>query len=366
MPHRYGVGFIGTGNIFSAYVKGCRTFDVLDLVACADIDVSRALVQAEAQGIPKGCSVVELLEDPSIDIVINLTVPKVHAEVSLAAIRAGKHVYSEKPLAVTRDEGRRVLEAAEKAGVRLGCAPDTFLGGGHQTCRKLIDEGVIGVPVAAVAFMCSHGPESWHPNPDIFYQVGAGPMLDMGVYLITALVNLLGPARRVTGSARRSSATRVATSEERWGHEFNVEVPTHVAAVIDFAAGTVATVLASFDMWAHNLPSIEVYGSEGSVSVPSPNYFGGEVATRLGRAKEWQKQPLTHREDVGRGMGAADLAFGLAYERAHRASGELAYHVLDIMSAIEEASASGEHVELASSCDRPEALPPGLPAGVLD
>ncbi len=360
------VGIIGCGNIFNAYVKGCRAFAILDVAACADIDHSRAQAKAEELGVPRACSVKELLADPEVQIVVNLTVPKAHAEVSLAAIAAGKSVHSEKPLAVTRAQGQQILAAAKDKGVLVGCAPDTFLGGGLQTCRKLIDDGWIGQPVAATAFMMGHGPEGWHPNPDFFYQQGAGPMFDVGPYYLTALVNLLGPVKRVTASTHISFPERVATSQARFGQRIKVEVPTHVAGVMDFAAGPVGTIITSFDIWSHNLPRIEIYGSEGSLGVPDPNIFGGPVKVRRAGAEAWSEVPLTHSAEVGRGIGVADMAYALVYGRSHRASGVLAYHVLDLMHAFGEASTAGQHVEIASSCARPAPLPLGLMAGQLD
>ena len=366
MAEKISIGIIGTGNIFGAYVRGCRGFDILDIAACADIDLPKAEAKAEEFCIPKACSVEALLNDRDVQIVVNLTVPKVHAQVSLAAIGAGKHVHSEKPLATTRRDGEQVVAAARERGVLLGCAPDTFLGGGQQTCRKLIDDGWIGEPVAAVAFMMGHGPESWHPNPDFFYQTGAGPMLDVGPYYVTALINLLGPVRRVTGSTRISFLERVATSDMQRGRRFPVEVPTHVAGVMDFVSGPVATIITSFDIWAAQLPRIEIYGSEGSLSVPDPNIFGGRVQVRRAGADEWSDIPLTHSAEVGRGIGVADLACALASGRRQRASGDLALHVLDIMTGFETASDSGRHVDIASRCARPVPLPLGLQSGELD
>ena len=366
MDTRTRIGIVGTGDIFGAYVRGCRAFDVLDIAACADIDRGKAEARAKEFDIPGVYSVEQLLADPEIDIVVNLTVPKAHAEVSLAAIGAGKHVHSEKPLAVTRDEGRQILAAARQKGVRVGCAPDTFLGGGEQTCRKLIDDGWIGQPVAAVAFLAGHGPEGWHPNPDIFYQVGGGPMFDIGPYCLTALINLLGPVKRVTGSTRTSFAERVATSEHHRGRRISVEVPTHVTGVLDFASGPVATVMASFDIWAANLPSIEIYGSEGSLSASSLNSFGGPIRVRRADASDWREVPLTHSSEVGRGIGVADLAYAIAHQRPHRASGEMAYHVLDLMHAFGDASDGGRHVEIASQCTKPQPLPMGPTGSALD
>lgn len=363
MAAQVNVGIVGCGNIFGAYVKGCRAFRILDVVACADIVEACAEAKAEEFGIPKACPVDELLDDPQIQIVVNLTPPRAHAELSLAAIRAGKNVHSEKPLAVTREDGRRILAAAREKGVLVGCAPDTFLGGGLQTCRKLVDDGWIGRPVAATAFLTTRGPESWHPNPEFFYQPGAGPMFDMGPYYLTALVNLLGPVKRVTGSAQISFPERLITSRPHAAEKIEVRTPTHVAGVLDFEEGAVGTIITSFDVWAANLPRIEIYGSQGSLSVPDPNTFGGPVRIWRPEAGEWREIPLTHSPDVGRGIGVADLAHALFHNRPHRASGKLAYHVLDVMHAFEEASTTGRHVEITSRCPKPAPLPLGLRPG---
>ena len=368
METKVKIGIIGTGDIFGAYVRGCRVFDILEIAACADLDRRKAEAKAEKFDIARVCSVEDLLADPEIQIAVNLTVPKAHAEVSLAAISAGKHIYSEKPLAVIRRDGQKVLAAAQEKGVLVGCAPDTFLGGGQQTCRKLIDDGWIGEPVAAVAFLPGHGhgPESWHPNPDFFYQVGAGPMLDVGPYYITGLINLLGPVKRVTGSARISFPERIATSELHRGRRIPVEVPTHVTGALDFVSGPLATVITSFDIWAANLPHLEVYGSEGTLSAHDPGLFSGRVLIRRAGAGEWSEMPLTHSAEVGRGIGVADMACAIAHGRPHRASGELAYHALDVMHAFEESSETGRHIEITSRCSRPAPLPLGLMEGELD
>ncbi len=358
-------GIIGCGNIAPRYVQGCALFDAVEVVACADIEPAAAGALA-GQFDLRALSVADLLADPNIDMVINLTIPAAHATISGEAIAAGKHVYSEKPLAVTREDGRAVLDAAAAAGVRVGCAPDTFLGGGLQTCRKLIDDGAIGTPVAATAFMLSHGPESWHPNPAFFYQQGAGPLFDMGPYYLTALVHLLGPVRRVAGSVRISHAERIATSEARYGERIPVEVPTHTAGVLDFASGPIATLVISFDVWAHELPRIEIYGSEGVLSVPDPNTFGGPVRLWRHDDRRWREVELTHSAEVMRGIGAADMAHALHSGRDHRASGALAYHVLDVMHAIGESSEQGAHITLTSACDQPAPLPVGLPPRLLE
>jgi predicted dehydrogenase len=360
------IGLLGCGNISDIYIENCSHFPILEAVACADLVFERAEMKAHQHGL-RALTVAELLGDPEIQIVLDLTVPTAHAEVNLAALAAGKHIYSEKPLAVTLKDGQDTLAAAETRGLRVGCAPDTFLGAGLQTCRKLIDEGAIGEPVAASAFMPSHGPESWHPEPEFFYKTGAGPLFDMGPYYLTALISLLGPVQRVTGSARISTPERLITSQPRAGQKIRVEVPTHVAGVLDFAVGPVATLITSFDIWAANLPRIEVYGTEGTLSVPDPNTFGGPVQLSRAGEKEWVEVPLVDGyANNSRGLGLADLAHALRSGRPHRASGEMAFHVLDVMHAIHTASQESRHIQIASTCRRPEALPADLPEGILD
>jgi predicted dehydrogenase len=360
------IGVIGCGNISDTYFKAARTFPAIDIVACADIDPARARAKAAAYGIA-ALSVDALLADPSMEIVLNLTIPRAHAAVAMAAIDAGKSVYGEKPLALTRADGRAMLSAAAVQGVRIGCAPDTFLGGGLQTCRKLIDDGVIGRPVGATAFMMSHGHESWHPDPEFYYQAGGGPMFDMGPYYLTALVALLGPVRRVSGATQTSFAERTITSQPKHGTVIRVEVPTHVTGTLEFAAGAIGTITTSFDVWAAELPRIEIYGSDGTLSVPDPNGFGGPV--RLWRVddRQWREMPLTHGYTGNmRGIGAADMAVALRSGRPHRASGALAFHVLDIMEAIRDAAHEGRYVVLESTCERPAPLPVGLAEGEID
>ena len=360
------IGVIGCGNISGAYFKAGLTFKNLKIAACADLDPARAKAKAEEFHIAKGCTVKELLADPEIDIVVNLTIPKAHAEVALAALAAGKHVYGEKPLAVSRRDGQKILAMAKAKKLRVGSAPDTFFGGGIQTCRKLIDDGWIGTPVAASAFMMCAGHESWHPQPEFYYDLGGGPMLDMGPYYLTALINLLGPITRVSGSARTTHAERMITSQPQYGKIMKVKALTHYATVLDFAQGAIGSMIMSFDCKAAQVPRIEIYGTEGTLSVPDPNTFGGPVRIG-GKGKEWQEVPLTHGyTENSRSIGVADMANAIRSGRPHRASGELAFHVLDAMEAAADASAKGKAITLTSTCQRPAALPMGLLPGMLD
>ena len=359
------IGLIGVGNIAPAYIRGCAPFDVINIAACSDLLVHRAQAFAAEHGLEAN-SVDDMLARDDIDIVINLTIPAAHAEVSLQIIAAGKHTYSEKPLALNRADGEKIIRAAAEAGVRMGCAPDTFLGGGGQTARKTIDDGVIGAPVAATAFFLSHGPESWHPNAGFYYLNGGGPLFDMGPYYLTALVNLMGPVARVAASARMTFPERIATSEALMGQVLPVEVNTHIAGSFEFESGAIATVITSFDIWGHHLPEIEIHGTEGSLTVPDPNRFDGEVTTVKGGTREWVDIPLSHTTNIGRGAGVADMAYAIQSGRRHRATGDLAFHVLDIMQALEESAAAGQHVEIKSTLELPLAVPAGLADGVLD
>jgi predicted dehydrogenase len=349
------IAIVGCGNISDTYFKNCLEFG-LDIAACTDMDMSRAEARAAQFGVTAR-PLNEVFADPSIELIVNLTPPNAHAEISRAALNAGKHVYSEKPLATNRTDGAQLLELAQRKGLRVGCAPDTFLGAGLQTCRKLIDDGLIGEPVAAVAFMTGRGMEMWHPNPDFFYQPGAGPMFDIGPYYLTALVSMLGPVRRLTGSTRISFPERLITSQPLAGTKIKVNTPTHVTGVLDFVGGPVATVITSFDVWAANLPRVEIYGAEGSLSLPDPNTFGGPVRVSSATDEEWQEVPLIPgRTEESRGLGVRDMAAAIREDRPHRANGEMAYHVLDLMQSFEEASTSGEHIEIQSRCERPAAL----------
>jgi predicted dehydrogenase len=354
------VGLIGCGYISEIYLRNAARFEAFEIVACADAVPDRALAKAAEHGVPYVLPVAELPTAPDIELVLNLTTPDAHAAIAQAALDGGKGVYNEKPLAIALADGAHLVETARSRGLRLGAAPDTFLGAGLQTCRRLIDDGAIGEPVAATAFMLNHGHEGWHPQPDFYYQAGGGPLFDMGPYYLTALVALLGPIRRVTGSARASFAERTIRSQPRAGERIPVEAPTHLAAVLDFAGGPIATLVTSFDVWASDVPGIEIYGTEGSLSVPDPNTFGGPVRVRLAGDDAWREVPVTRPyADNSRGLGLADMASGLRSGQPHRADGELAYHILEVMHAVETASREGHHVEIASAPERPEPMVEG-------
>ena len=343
------VGIIGCGNISSIYLKNLTgTMPHAQVIACADLDESRAIEKAKEFGI-QAMSVKEILASPEIKIIVNLTIPKAHAEVCLAAIQAGKSVYVEKPFANTLEDGEKVIALAKEKGVLVGGAPDTFLGAGIQTCKQLIDAGEIGIPVAASACMLCHGHESWHPNPEFYYQPGGGPMFDMGPYYITALVELLGSVRRVSGSARISMPTRTKTTEVNYGEKITVEVPTHIAGVMDFESGAIGTITTSFDVWAHNLPCIEIYGSEGSISVPDPNTFDGPVKVKRFDEAEWREVEITlPYAENSRGLGVDGMAEALLTGVKHKASGALAYHVLEVMHAFFSSSENNAYQMIQS------------------
>lgn len=363
------IGIIGCGNISQAYFNGTKMFPILKIKGCADINMDAARAKAEENkdtGVV-AMTVEELLADKEIELVINLTIPAVHAKVSMQILNAGKHVHLEKPLAVDLAEAKPMLALAKEKGLRVGCAPDTFLGAGLQTCRKILDDGWIGKPLSGTAMFLGHGPEGWHPNPAFFYQRGGGPMLDLGPYYITALVHLLGPARSVTAVTSKGFPTRLATCKEHFGEELPVEVSTHNAGIIEFENGALITVVISFDVWAHKHTNIELYGTEGSLRVPDPNGFGGPVEIKRADNPEWQPNTLCNPyHENSRSIGAADMAYGIRTGRAHRCSGELACHVLEIMEAFDRSSQAGARVVLETTCAQPAALPLGLPKGMLD
>lgn len=358
------IGVIGCGNIFEgAYVPGAKHYG-LSLAAVADVDLERARTAAAKHGIPRACSVDELLADPEIGLVLNLTVPKVHADIDRRSLESGKHVWAEKPLALSTAEARPVLELARRTGLRVGSAPDTILGAGMQTCRRAIDEGRLGRVIGGVAFMACPGHESWHPSPEFYYEAGGGPLFDMGPYYLSALVSLIGPVRRVGGFTARARSERLITSEPKKGKVVPVEVDTHVAGVLEFVGGAVVNVLMSFDTRAHRLPCLQLYGTEASMNLPDPNGFTGPVEICAG-GREWEEIPCRH--EIGRrGAGTADLIAALRNGRAHRTSLELAAHVLDVMESLVSAGHTQRVIDVESTCERPAPVPVGLEPGTFD
>ena len=354
------VGIVGLGNISGAYLSTLPELSNLRLTAVADLDAARvARVAAEHDGVA-ALTPDALYASDDVDVVLNLTIPAAHTSVALAAIAAGKHVYGEKPLALTTTDGRRVLDAATAAGVAVGCAPDTVLGTGTQTARAVLDAGEIGTPVAATAFMTTPGHERWHPDPEFYYRPGGGPLLDMGPYYLSSLVTLLGPVRRVVGLSSRPQASRTIGSGPRAGTTFDVEVATHVTGVLEHESGALSTLVMSFDVWAADLPRIEIYGSAGSLSVPDPNGFDGQVRLFRGREGEWTNVDAAGGfTGASRGFGLSELAAAVADGRPPRASGELGYHVLDVMEQVLRAGELGRAVDVESTCARPVAVPAG-------
>lgn len=362
------VGIVGCGNISGSYLRTAQVMRILQTAACADIDTERAKAKAQEFDVKKACTVDELMADPDIQIVVNLTTPQSHVEISMKAIEAGKHVFNEKPLAVTREDGRKILDAAAAKGLRVGCAPGTFIGGGLQTCRKLIDDGAIGQPIAVSAFMMCHGHESWHPDPAYYYKVGAGPMFDMGPYYLTALTTLLGPISRVTGCSGIQIPERTITSEPKNGEKITVETPDHVTGCFEFASGAKGVIITTFAVWASDLPRIEIYGTEGTLSVPDPNSLCGPVRVRKAGSSSWQDVQLTHphSDSTKWGIGVADMAHAILSGREHRAKGEQAFHVLDVMHGFLDASRDGKHYIPVSTMTRPTPVPTGLAEDTLD
>ncbi|QSL26731.1 Gfo/Idh/MocA family oxidoreductase [Burkholderia multivorans] len=385
---KFNVGVLGVGDISDVYIKNLKKYAIVDVLACAGRDPGRVTQKAHQHDIRRAyLNVDEFFADEDIDIVLNLTVPQVHAELTLAALRAGKHVYSEKPLAATFDEGREIIEAAKRHGRYVGCAPDTFLGGRLQTCRKLVDEERIGQVLGAAAFAVSRGPEWFHPDPAFLYQRGGGPLFDIGPYYLTALVSLLGPIQKCSAIAKMSADERVVESAERSGTRFKVEEPTHVAANLEFVSGAVATLIFSYDVWDSELPRLEIYGSSGTICMndidpcDGPNVFGGRVLLRTRRNYRWKDLPrgevassewedisvehpfneTSHREN-SRGIGLVDMAYAIAERREPRASAEMALHVLEAIHGILHSSKGDSFYRMETTFVRPVPLPLTVPS----
>ncbi len=353
------VAVIGLGDISGIYLKNIATvFQNINLYGVCTHNLEKAKQVAEEYGTQKVFATMEeAFADPAVDIIVNLTRPNEHLEVTCKALEAGKHVYTEKPLGASLEEGKTILDLAKEKGLLVAGAPDTFLGGGLQTCRKLIDDGFIGTPIGASAFMTCRGHERWHPNPEFYYKVGGGPMMDIGPYYLTALVSLLGGISTVSGMSKKTFDKRTITSKPKYGQEIEVEVPTYQTGLMQFASGVIGTIFVTFDVYASETPRIEIYGTEGTLSVPDPNSFGGPVRLYRPGSGEFKEIPLTHGyAENSRGIGVADLANAIRDGRAPRAGVELMYHVLEVTEAFERSGREGRHIELASKAARPQPL----------
>ncbi|PZE75813.1 Gfo/Idh/MocA family protein [Curtobacterium sp. MCBD17_019] len=353
------VGLVGVGTISAQYLADLPSLPGLRLTAVADVLEDRAAAVAAAAGV-QALAVDDLLTSPDVDVVLNLTIPAAHASVATRAVAAGKHVYGEKPLALSTAEAAPVLEAAARAGVRVGSAPDTVLGTGIQTARAAIDDGLIGTPVGAAVAWSAPGHELWHPAPGFYYQPGGGPLFDMGPYSLSSLVTFLGPVARVSASATRSDRRRTIGTGPAAGTDIDVSVDTHVVAILEHVDGSVSTVTMSFEVWATRAPLFEVYGTAGTLGVPDPNRFSDPVSVFVAGSDAWRELPVAGGyADAGRGHGLADMAHAIATGRPHRASGALAFHVLDVMESITRAAAEHRVLEIASRVERPEPVPLG-------
>ena len=365
MTKDLGVGIIGCGNISSAYLKLAPIFKGYSILAVADINMDNANARATEFGV-RADTVDELLAADDIDLIINLTIPAAHVAVSRAILQAGKHVYSEKPFVLSLAEAQELGDIARSKGVRIGSAPDTFMGGSHQIARQLIDDGSIGKVTSGAAVVMSSGMEDWHPNPDFFFQKGGGPILDLGPYYICNLVQLLGPVAKVTSLTGMAQTTRTIANGPRNGETVPVETPTTIHAVLGFENGAIITLLASWDVWASNHPIMELYGTEGTMNLPDPNFFGGEL-TITDRSGDPIEKSWDHPFNVPnfeetranyRGAGLADMAIAIATDRPHRCNDAFATHVVEVMTSILEAGETGKVITMSTTCSRPDALSP--------
>jgi predicted dehydrogenase len=358
-PEQIGVGIVGCGNISSAYFRGLRRFEGLRVVGCTDLNRGLAEDAGERYGVRVFDSVEALATPDEVEILVNLTPPLAHESVTRTLLATGKHVFTEKPLTASFESAAPLVAEAKERGVLFGSAPDTFLGSAGQTARTAVDEGLIGEVIGASAFVTHSKAELWHPDPTFLFKPGGGPALDMGPYYIAALVNLLGPVARVYASARIGSRTRPVSGPNRRVESIDVSIPTHASATLDFVSGPIGTVLASFDVWDHELPFIELYGSKGTLSVPDPNNYDDAVRVRLHGETEWRELPavidgFTIGEPADylplRGPGVADLAAALAGQ-PFRTSAEFALHVLEVLDAI--ANGTDNVHTLTTSSERP-------------
>ncbi len=363
------IGIVGIGDISSIYLENITNmFKEIQIVAVCDLIKSRAQAAKEKYNIPKIYDTMhELFADDEIDIVLNLTRPYEHFDVSKAALESGKHVYSEKPLAATYEEGKKLVELAKEKKLLIGGAPDTFLGAGIQTCRKLIEDGTIGEVIGAAAFMICRGHESWHHDPEFYYKHGGGPMLDMGPYYLTALTNLVGGVKSVTGIAKTSFPTRTITSSEKFGEEIKVDVPTYVTGIMEFENGAVGTIFTTFDVVSNSQARFEIYGTNGTLVVPDPNFFSGTIKLLHRKDSEYKEMPLMFGyKENSRALGLADMAKALDTGRACRTTYKQTLHVLEIMESFNISSDLRRTVDLETSFSKEAIMKIGEKPGVLD
>ncbi|MBA4784924.1 MAG: Gfo/Idh/MocA family oxidoreductase [Rhizobiales bacterium] len=367
MAKELGVGIIGCGNISITYLALGPLFNGFRILACADLNRSAAELRAKEYGV-KAQSIEELLANDELDVIVNLTIPDAHFLVSKAILEAGKHVYSEKPLVLSLEEGEELRRIAKAKNLAIGCAPDTFLGGAHQLARKYVDEGGVGRITSGTCHVMSAGMEMWHPNPGFFFLKGGGPILDLGLYYVANLINLIGPVKRVGALTSMASATRTITSEPLAGQTIPVETPTNIHALLEFANGATITMSASWDVWSHRHANMELYGTEGSLYVPDPNFFGGLVEAS-GRDKdikplpEWdhpfskanQEHPNGPRANY-RAAGLADMAMALIEKRDPRCSLDRSLHGIDVLTSILKSGEEGRFIDMTTTCTQPDPL----------
>lgn len=373
MTKDLGIGVIGCGNISEAYMSLAPLFKGIEMRACADLNADLARSRAEQFKL-RALGIDELLADDQIDVIVNLTIPAAHFAVSKAALEAGKHVYSEKPFVLTLEEGHALAEIARARNLRVGSAPDTFLGGAHQLARHLIDSGSVGDITSGTCFVQSPGMEMWHPNPDFFFKPGAGPVLDVGPYYVSNLVQLLGPVTRVAAMSTSASEYRTITSQPRYGEKIKVETPTTIHCVMRFESGAQVTFCASWDVWQHSHPPMELYGREGTIYVPDPNFFGGEVRvtsrkTFVNVPADWHHPFGVLNDDRGfanyRAAGLADMALAIIEGRPHRCSLEFSLHVVDVMTSILRSGEEARSIDVSTRCERPAPLDPAAAQALL-
>ncbi len=367
MAKKLGVGVIGCGNISAAYFRLAPLFRGIEMRACADISAEAAKARAAEFGL-RAETVDGLLAAGDIDIIVNLTVPAAHYEVSRQILDAGKHVYSEKPFVLSVAEGLDLKKRAEKKGLRVGSAPDTFLGGAHQLARAIVDSGKLGRITSGTCHVMNHGMEHWHPNPDFFFQKGGGPILDLGPYYLANLIQLIGPVKQVAALATIPFKERTITSKPRYGQKVPVDTPTTIHALLEFANGAAVSLNASWDVWQHGHAPMELFGDEGTIYVPDPNFFGGNIrytqkADPVKKLPKWDHPFAVPNQQHAQGMlanyraaGLADMAIAIGEGRPHRCSMELALHAVDVMTGILKSGETGKFVAMKTTCERPEAL----------